>query len=107
MPHYLIQLGYRPDAWDAMIDHPQNRLEAVTPALEKLGGRFVDGYLSFGEFDLVAIVEMPDNVSAAAFSIAVEGGGAVEQYRTIPLLTMDEAVQAMQKAKETGYKPPE
>ena len=107
MPYYMIQLGYRPDAWDHLIDHPQNRLEAVAPALKALGGRFVDGWLSFGEYDLIAITEMPDNVSAAAFSLAVEAGGAVEQYKTTPLLTMDEALQAMQKAKDTGYKPPE
>ena len=107
MPYYMIQLGYRPDAWDALIDHPQNRLEVVAPALEALGGRFVDGWLSFGEYDLVAITEMPDNVSAAAFSLAVEAGGAVEQYKTTPLLTMDEALAAMKRAKETGYKPPQ
>jgi uncharacterized protein with GYD domain len=107
MPYYMIQLGYRPDAWDHLIDNPQNRLEAVAPALKALGGRFVDGWLSFGEYDLVAITEMPDNVSAAAFSLAVEAGGAVEQYKTTPLLTMDEAIQAMEKAKETGYKPPQ
>jgi uncharacterized protein with GYD domain len=107
VPYYLIQLGYKPDAWHAQIDHPQNRLEAVTPALEALGGRFVDGYLSFGEYDLVAIAELPDNVSAAAFSLSVEAGGAVEQYKTTPLLTMDEAIEAMKKAQTTGYKPPQ
>ena len=107
MPYYMIQLGYLPGAWDNLIDEPVNRLEVVKPAVEKLGGRIVDGYLSFGEYDLVAIAEMPDNVSAAAFSLAVEAGGAVEQYKTTPLLTMDEAIEAMKKAQTTGYKPPE
>jgi uncharacterized protein with GYD domain len=107
MPYYMIQLGYRPDAWDALIDHPVNRLDVVKPAIESLGGRIVDGWLSFGEYDLVAITEMPDNVSAAAFSLAVEAGGAVEQYKTTPLLTMDEAIEAMKKAQATGYKPPQ
>ena len=107
MPFYLIQLGYRPDAWDHLIENPQNRLEAVSPVLKSLGGRFVDGWLSFGEYDLIAIAELPDNVSAAAFSLAVEAGGAVEQYKTTPLLTMDEALAAMKKAQSVDYKPPE
>ena len=107
MPYYMIQLGYRPDAWEAQIEHPVNRLEVVNPVVQGLGGRIVDGWLSFGEYDLVAIAEMPDNVSAAAFSLAVEAGGAVEQYKTTPLLTMDEAMQAMKKAQSVGYKPPQ
>jgi uncharacterized protein with GYD domain len=107
MPFYMIQLGYRPDAWEAQIEHPQNRLEAVSPAIQALGGRFVDGWLSFGEYDLIAIAEFPDNVSAAAFSLAVEAGGGVEQYKTTPLLTMAEAQEAMKKAQQTGYKPPQ
>ena len=37
MPYYMIQLGYRPDAWDALIDHPVNRLDVVKPAIESLG----------------------------------------------------------------------
>jgi uncharacterized protein with GYD domain len=107
MPYYMIQLGYRPDAWDALIEHPVNRLDAVRPHVEKLGGRIVDGYLSFGEYDLMAIAEMPDNISAAAFSLAVEAGGGVEQYRTTPLLSMDEAIEVMKRAQSIEYKPPQ
>jgi uncharacterized protein with GYD domain len=54
----------------------------------------------------VVIVEMPDNVSAAAFSIAVAAGGAVRLFRTRPLLTIAEGVQAMRKASESDYEPP-
>ena len=107
MPFYMIQLGYRPDAWHAQIEHPVNRLEVVNPVVQGLGGRIVDGWLSFGEYDLVAIMEMPDNVSAAAFSIAAEAGGGVTALKTTPLLTMDEAMQALKKAGGTGYKPPQ
>ena len=39
MPYYMIQLGYRPDAWDALIDHPVNRLDVVKPAIESLEPR--------------------------------------------------------------------
>jgi uncharacterized protein with GYD domain len=107
MPSYMIQVGYAPESWHALIDHPQNRIEAVRPAIEALGGRIEQGWLSFGEYDLVAIMEMPDNVSAAAFSIACEAGGGVTSLKTTPLLTMDEAVEALKKAGGTGYKPPQ
>lgn len=106
MPSYLIQLTYGPEAWASMIKHPQNRLDAVRPAIEHLGGRFEHAWLSFGEYDLVGVVEMPDNTDAAAFSLAVSAGGACRSFKTTPLLTMQEGIQAMTKAQATGYQPP-
>jgi uncharacterized protein with GYD domain len=105
MAYYLIQVAYTPEAWAAMVKEPQNRLEKVTPAVEALGGKMVQGWLTFGEYDLVAILDMPDNVSAAAFSLAVAAGGACKAYHTTPLMTMQEGVEAMKKAQGSSYKP--
>ena len=55
---------------------------------------------------MVGITEMPDHVSAAAFSLAVSAGGAVKAIKTIPLLTIEEGIAAMQKAAGAGYRPP-
>jgi hypothetical protein len=49
---------------------------------------------------------MPDNVAAAANSIAYAAGGACSAVRTTPLLTPEEAVKALKKAGETTYRPP-
>jgi hypothetical protein len=49
---------------------------------------------------------MSDHVSAAAFSLAVSAGGAVKAIKTIPLLTIEEGIAAMQKAAGAGYRPP-
>ncbi len=70
MSHYLLQAAYTPDAWAAMERSPEDRIEAIRPVVERLGGKVISGYLSFGEYDILAIVEMPNNVSAAAFSMA-------------------------------------
>ena len=50
MPSYLIQAAYTPDAWAALVNQPQNRLEAVRPVVEKLGGKFEHVWLAFGEY---------------------------------------------------------
>jgi uncharacterized protein with GYD domain len=76
VPSYLIQVAYTPDAWAAMVRQPQNRLEAVRPVVEKLGGKFEHAWLAFGEYDIVGVVELPENTDAAAFSMAVAAGGA-------------------------------
>lgn len=106
MPHYLLQVAYTPEAWATMSKNPQDRIEAVRPAVERLGGRMEAGYLAFGEYDVVAIAEFPDNPSAAAFSIGASAGGAVKAFRTTPLMTTAEGVEAMRKAGTTGYEPP-
>lgn len=105
MAHYLWQLAYSTEGWAALVKSPQNRIEAVRPAVEKLGGKIESGWFSFGKYDIVAIVQFPDNVSAAAIAIAVGAGGAVKAFKTTPLLSPAEGVEAIKKASSSGYKP--
>jgi uncharacterized protein with GYD domain len=105
MPHYLHQVAYSREGWEALLAHPQNRIEAVRPAIEKLGGRIETAWFAFGEYDVVVVSEMPDNVSAAAISIAFAGGGACKSVQTTPLMSPEEALQAFKKAGECGYRP--
>ena len=105
MPHYLIQVAYNTSGMAGLVNEPQNRIEKVTPAIEALGGRVECGYFAFGEHDVVLICELPDNVSAAAFALAVGAGGSVASHRTTVLLTAEEAVEAMRKAAESSYQP--
>ncbi len=106
MPHYLIQAAYTPEAWAAMVKNPQSRAEAVRPIIEGLGGKLLSIYLALGEYDVVGLVEYPDNASAAAFSMAASAGGALKAVKTTPLMTTEEAVEAMRKAGQAGYRPP-
>jgi uncharacterized protein with GYD domain len=108
MARYLIQATYTPEAWAAQLKNPQNRRAAATPLVEQLGGHLEAFYYAFGASDLVIIAEAPDNISAAAIGLAVTSTGAFKSYTTTPLLTVDEAMQAMRKAGEAGaaYRPP-
>ena len=105
MAHYLWQLAYSTEGWAALVKNPQNRIEAVRPAVEKLGGKIESGWFSFGKYDLVAIVQFPDNVSAAAMAIAVAAAGATRSFQTTPLLSPEEGLAAMKKAASSCYKP--
>jgi uncharacterized protein with GYD domain len=105
MTSYLLQVGYTPEAWAAMISNPQDRSAAINAPVEKLGGRVERFWLSFGDYDVVGVVEMPDSVSAAAFSMAIAAGGSCRAVRTTPLLSISEGQEAMKKAAACGYKP--
>ena len=106
MAYYLLQFAYTPQAWAALTRNPQNRLEAVRPVAERLGGRLVNKWFAFGDYDVVAILEIPDNVSAAAFSMAIASGGAVRSFKTTPLMTMEEGIEAMRRVPGLNYRSP-
>ena len=108
MPRYLVQFAYTPEAWAAQLRNPTNRIEVVRPALEKVGGSFESVYFAFGDYDLVLIMEAPDNTAAAAFALAVTAGGAVKSYKTTPLMTIEEGIEAMRRGAEVAaaYRPP-
>jgi uncharacterized protein with GYD domain len=105
MPHYLQQVAYSREGWEAVVANPQNRIEAVRPVVEKLGGKIESAWFSFGDYDIVVITEMPDNVSAAAIAMAFAAGGACKSVQTTPLISAEEALQALKKARDCGYRP--
>ena len=104
MPVYLHQVAYSREGWQALLAEPQDRIEAVRPAVAKLGGQIKNAWFAFGEYDVVLITEMPDNVSAAAISMAFAGGGGCKSVQTTPLMSTEQAINAMRKASESGYR---
>jgi uncharacterized protein with GYD domain len=88
-----------------MVQNPQDRSAAIKIPVEKLGGRVERFWLSFGDYDVIGVIEMPDSVSAAAFSMAIAAGGACRAVRTTPLLSSSEGMEAMKKAATCGYQP--
>ncbi len=105
MQHYLLQASYTPEGWEALVKNPQNRFESIRPAVEKLGGKIEHGWLAFGEHDIVAILQMADNVGAAALAIAFAAGGALKSVKTTPLMSAEQGIEAMKKAATCGYRP--
>lgn len=106
MASYLVQASYSKQGTAAMIKKPQDRGAAVRPVIERMGGKMHGFWFAFGEYDIVVIADMPDNVSAAALAMAVGSSEGISAYRTTPLLTTAEAMEAMKKAGGVGYKAP-
>ena len=107
MALYMTQFSYTKEATAAMAKKPQDRSLGLIKALEKLGGKLVCIYFCFGDYDGVAIVEVPDNVTALALIMAVTAAGQLKTVETTVLLTMEETVQAMKMAGDLVYKGPE
>jgi uncharacterized protein with GYD domain len=106
MPHYLFQASYTTETMATLAKNPQDRTEVVRKAVAAAGGRVESIYFAFGEHDVVFIAEMPDNISAAGLSIGTAGKGHLRSLATTPLITPDEAVEAMRRAGSVDIQPP-
>ena len=51
------------------------------------------------------IVEMPDNISAAALSLVAAAGGSLKSVKTTPLMAIADGLLALKKAATSGYTP--
>ena len=79
------------------------RKEAVKQAVTSLGGTLEAFYYAFGDHDVIGIADMPDNVSAATFSLMVTAGGGATVNTTV-LLTPEEVDKIAKKSMD--YRPP-
>ncbi len=104
MPKYLVQASYTAEGLRGLQkDKASGRKQAVLNAVEPLRGKIESFYYAFGDDDVVVILDMPDNVNAAAMSLAISASGLV-RLKTTPLLTVEETDQAL--AKSVNYRAP-
>ena len=108
MPQYLYQVAYTAESLAAQIKKPEDRLEVVAKVIaEAAGAKILGGGYSFGEYDVSAIVEAPDDVTMAAVALAIASAGAVRAAKTTPLLSGSQWVAALKKAPSVSsqYRP--
>jgi uncharacterized protein with GYD domain len=98
MCRFFHQISFTSSAWHAATQNPRDPLEAIRTPVESLGGNLQDAFFTEDAYDVLAITEFPDHVSASDLSIAFYAGGAVASIRTFPLLTASQAREARQKA---------
>ena len=105
MALYMYQASYTPESLAAQIKDPQDRLQIVGKQIESSGAKLISGGYTFGEYDVMAIMDAPDDTTITAFAVAVAAGGAIKASRTTRLLSGAEWVESLKKASSVGYRP--
>ena len=82
MARYMVQFSYNSDTVSDLVKNPQDRAAVVRGLAERWGGKLEAYYFTFGDYDGVAIAEVPDNVTMAAISMAVTASGAFKAFKT-------------------------
>jgi uncharacterized protein with GYD domain len=100
MPKYLFQGSYINEGLKGLATEGGTpRVEAARQLFGSLGGTLECFYFAFGAEDLIVICDLPDNVSAAAFSLAINNTGKA-RGRVTPLMTPEEMDQVITKSPE-------
>ncbi len=98
MPKYLLEASYTAEGTKGLVkEGGSSRRKTVEEMVKGLQGKLEAFYYSFGTSDVFLIVEMPDAVTAAALSLAVNQSGAVN-LKTHVLMTPEEIDQASKKS---------
>jgi uncharacterized protein with GYD domain len=98
MAKYLIQANYVGDGIKGLLrEGGTSRRKVVDELLASVGGKVESFYYAFGDVDAFVIVDVPDNVTAAAVALTVGASGAVTLKTTV-LMTPEEVDQATKKS---------
>jgi uncharacterized protein with GYD domain len=104
MPKYLFEARYTADGAKGLArEGGSGRRAAIARTVESAGGKLEAAYFAFGDVDVYMIVDLPDNISATAVSLAANQSGFVAS-KTIVLMTADEMDQAAKKVID--FRPP-
>jgi uncharacterized protein with GYD domain len=100
MAKYLFQAKYTEKGLQAILQEGgSKRFQVMGNAIMQLGGKVEAFYYALGDTDLFLIVDLPDTVSASAYSILTNASEMV-QVKTVVLVTPEELDRAMSIAQE-------
>jgi uncharacterized protein with GYD domain len=98
MPKFLITGSYTAEGTRGLMkEGGSSRRAAVQKALDGVGGKLEAFYFAFGKDDAYVIVDVPDNASVIAVSLAVNASGVV-RVSTTPLIAPDDLDAASKKS---------
>ena len=104
MARYLLDVSYtQAGVQGVMKEGGSSRRDAIAKLLADIGGTLETFDFALGPADVVLIVDVPDQATMAALSMAVGASGAAT-VSTRPLLSPEEIDRATQTS--VGYRPP-
>lgn len=93
MPTYVTLLEYTQQGIENVEESP-DRLDKARALAESMGVEIIDWYLTFGQYDAVAVITAPDDETFAQFALAVGKGGAISS-ETLKAFPEDEYRELM------------
>ena len=84
MPIYITQGHYTREAISGMVAAPEDRSKALKKLVEAAGGKLIAWYLTFGEYDFIAISELNELIKPSLKTLPAMMSGCPGQKISSP-----------------------
>ena len=103
---YLVLFSLTSETAKRFVAKPSDRAAVVRAVAESAGGSLESYYWMFGQYDGVAVFELPDSHTMAAVSLAITSSGALSRFETHELIESSDLTAVADRAKGITYQPP-
>lgn len=106
MTRYLVLFTFKGETLKSFMKKPTDRATAVSEAAKSVGGQLEAYYWMFGQYDGLAILELPDSAAAARLAVTVSSTGAFTHLETHELFSSADVLQLMRGSADIQYVAP-
>ena len=100
MPKYLAKASYSQEGLQVLINEGgSSRRDAITAAINSVGGTVEALYFAFGEDDLYVVFDVPERTLATGLGMKIAAAGIIS-WNTTALLTPEEIDEASKVSVE-------
>jgi uncharacterized protein with GYD domain len=91
LSHYILLINWT-EQGIGKINESADRYSSFKTLVEKAGGKLIGGYYTFGEYDVVIIIEAPNDEAVMSLMLKVGSAGNV-RTKTLKAFTADEGMK--------------
>ena len=98
MSFYIILWNYTDEGIKNVKESPK-RGDAFKSKLEKIGGKLIETYYTFGKYDGVSVVEVPNDETLMSCLLSIESQGHARSV-TLKAFSYDEATKIIENIQQ-------
>jgi uncharacterized protein with GYD domain len=91
LSHYILLINWTEQGINK-IKESSDRYSSFKASVEKAGGKMVGGYYTFGEYDVVIVIEAPNDETVMSLVLRVGSAGNV-RTKTLKAFTAEEGIK--------------
>jgi len=91
LSHYILLVKWT-EQGISKINESADRYNSFKTSLEKVGGKLIGGYYTFGEYDVVIIIEAPNDETVMSLMLKAGSAGNV-RTKTLKAFTANEGMK--------------
>src|SRR3954471_1105254 len=88
LSHYILLINWTEQGISKIKESPE-RFSSFKASVEKAGGKLIGGYYTFGEYDVVIIIEAPNDEAVMSLMLKVGSYGNVKT-KTLKAFTAED-----------------